>query len=296
MFKMRLKIILIISGLAFCTVECVVRTNVTGVLGREIVLPCTIPVDSHTKEWKSRKLGYITRNRSVLKQPERFSLLPGGPQSGDWSLKIVNISMDDEDSYHCTAGVYRTRVRLAVQVAPYFEGCHGDIKETVTRNVSETTTLVCEPKGIPTPDKTWYRVDQRNRNEMHLEGHGPMLTVLGEDIASEQSYLCVANNTHGHVTLSFTIKTLAPPRILSEHKPKKLPGFETPQMTTIPRETTSKTEGTTNMQNVTKSVTEKPKSSKEGAESSSSGTIPINVSPRFLIALLLYFALSCFLG
>ena len=35
-----------------------------------------------------------------------------------------------------------------------------------------------------------------------------MLTVLGEDIASEQSYLCVANNTHGHVTLSFTIKTL----------------------------------------------------------------------------------------
>ena len=41
-----------------------------------------------------------------------------------------------------------------------------------------------------------------------------MLTVLGEDIASQQSYLCVANNTHGQVTLSFTIETLGK---LSKH-------------------------------------------------------------------------------
>ena len=55
---------------------------------------------------------------------------------------------------------------LNFSAAPYFEGHDGNIKETITRNVRETTTLVCDPKGIPVPDKTWYRVDQRNRNKM----------------------------------------------------------------------------------------------------------------------------------
>ena len=66
------------------------------------------------KEWMSRKHGKIARNKHVLKRPEKFSLIP--PEyDGDWSLKIVNIQLDDEDSYHCTAGFYRTRVRLTVE-------------------------------------------------------------------------------------------------------------------------------------------------------------------------------------
>ena len=78
---------------------------------------------------------------------------------------------------------------MAISVAPYFEGCHGDIKETVTRNVSETTTLVCEPKGIPTPDKTWYRVDQRNRNEMRKCNRNVCSSITTFD-------KCQGNNCH----------------------------------------------------------------------------------------------------
>ena len=31
--------------------------------------------------------------------------------------------------------------------------------------------------------------------------------MLEDDTASDQTYLCVANNTHGHVTASFKIET-----------------------------------------------------------------------------------------
>ena len=48
LYFLKFSYIFVSSGFAFCTVECVVRINVTGVLGREIVLPCTIPVNSHT--------------------------------------------------------------------------------------------------------------------------------------------------------------------------------------------------------------------------------------------------------
>lgn len=292
---MKLKVTLVISGLLCYAVGKVVRTSVTGVLGKDVVLPCKIPDKSYeVREWMSRKQGPIARNNHVLKRPDKFSLMP--PQlEGDWSLKIVNVQLDDEDSYHCNAGFYRTRVRLTVEVAPYFEGHAGNIEKSVTRDVRKDTLLTCDPKGIPTPDKTWYRIDQRNRNQMHLEGHGVFLTVLEDDTASEQTYLCVANNTHGHVTASFKIETLAP----SRKTPKKstVSVFKITRGTTIPEETTSRTQLTTNMQNitVTESVTtekprKKPNNSKVGAEPSSSGisgTTSINAWPQFLNALVL---------
>ena len=62
----------------------------------------------------SRKQGPIARDGHVLKRPDKFSLLPS-QFNGDWSLKISNIMVGDEDSYHCTAGFDRTRVRLTVE-------------------------------------------------------------------------------------------------------------------------------------------------------------------------------------
>ena len=50
----------------------------------------------------------------MLKRKHKFSLLPSR-FNGDWSLKISNIMVGDEDSYQCIAGFDRTRVTLTVE-------------------------------------------------------------------------------------------------------------------------------------------------------------------------------------
>ena len=52
--------------------------------------------------WKSKKLGVIAVDETVLRKSYRFEIKHHRDTS--WSLKISDIELDDDDTYRCRAG------------------------------------------------------------------------------------------------------------------------------------------------------------------------------------------------
>ena len=52
--------------------------------------------------WKSKKLGLIAVDETVLMKSYRFEIKHH--RDTNWSLKISDIELDDDDTYRCRAG------------------------------------------------------------------------------------------------------------------------------------------------------------------------------------------------
>lgn len=285
---MKLELVLLITGLIAAVVDAVLNINVTAAVGKTALLPCTVPVNVHTVIWTSEKLGTISVNTDVKKMRQKFKLLDA--TKADRSLEIKYVEMDDEDTYSCIAGgFYRTKVKLTVGVTPYFDGT---ATKKVSRNANETLTLTCDAKGIPPPEKKWYRIDKETRLEIFTEIRGNELHLPAEDHTSEQSYLCLARNTHGHATITYTVQTSGRSRKVSDRKAKQMPDHE-PQPTqyvTRLAKTTAGSKKATQSKGIIKSSTHKARSGRVEGTSSAIDTKPMNIMT--IVALLL----TCYFG
>ncbi|XP_071607418.1 hemicentin-1 isoform X3 [Heliangelus exortis] len=137
--------------------------------------------------------------------------------SGGRTLRLTHTSVADEGQYTCVvtnaAGEVRKDFALSVLVPP---GIVGENKlEDVKVKERQRVTLTCEATGNPVPQITWLKDGQAlAEDEDHrFLSSGSFLQITNAQVADTGRYTCVASNTAGDKSKSYTLNVLVSPTI-----------------------------------------------------------------------------------
>lgn len=274
---MKLELIIFITGLVVLA-EADVRSDVSTKVGGTALLNCIVPVEAHRKEWRSEKLGVISVNSDIKLTSEKFQLITAF--QADYSLKIINSSMVDADTYTCSARGYTTVVNLKVGVPPFFDG---QTVKTVTRSPNQYVVLICNAKGTAPFQKQWYRTDGGMKRVIStgVRNHGNALSLPAQENPSEESYECLVENMFGSASIAYTVQP-------TDQKTEKVTSQKpTAILYTIQSaKTTERTSSATKQTKMMKPTTKKARTGKAQMTSSSMKTKPIitmTVATTFVI-------------
>ncbi|XP_032531796.1 sialic acid-binding Ig-like lectin 15 [Chiroxiphia lanceolata] len=192
-----------------------VPSDVTGELGKMVILPCTF---THPYKAFDRTLTAIWRIKepyngtivfkcvsqstselckTAISYKNKYKLL-GNPRHKDLSIRIDNLTWSDSDRYFC-------RVELAGDIHDKYESRSGIklhliaapriINITVSSNRDHTFQARCTAEGEPAPALTWTGPPYPNLTSTTSASH--RVTKELRYLTHDGKYTCTAVNSHG---------------------------------------------------------------------------------------------------
>ncbi|XP_055671290.1 hemicentin-1 [Falco peregrinus] len=138
--------------------------------------------------------------------------------SGGRTLRLTHTSVADEGQYTCVvtnaAGEVRKDFDLSILVPP---GIVGENKlEDVKVKEKHRVTLTCEVIGNPVPQITWIKDGQSlTEDEDHkVLSSGRFLQIINAQVTDTGRYTCLASNTAGDKSKSYSLNVLVSPTIV----------------------------------------------------------------------------------
>ncbi|KFP67873.1 Sialic acid-binding Ig-like lectin 15, partial [Cariama cristata] len=192
-----------------------VPSDVTGELGKMVILPCTF---THPYKTFDRTLTAIWRIKepyngtivfkcisqstselckTAISYKNKYKLL-GNPRHKDLSIRIDNLTWSDSERYFC-------RVELSGDIHDKYESRHGIklhliaapriINITVSSNGDRTFQARCTAEGEPVPALTWTGPPYSNLTSITSMNH--RVTKELQYLTHDGKYTCTAVNSHG---------------------------------------------------------------------------------------------------
>uniref|UniRef100_A0A8C3YS46 Hemicentin-1 n=1 Tax=Catagonus wagneri TaxID=51154 RepID=A0A8C3YS46_9CETA len=137
--------------------------------------------------------------------------------SGGRTLRLMQTKIEDAGQYTCVvrnaAGEERKIFGLSVLVPPHIVG--ENTLEDVKVKEKQNVTLTCEVTGNPVPEITWQKDGQllKEDNTHHLLSGGRFLQITNARVSHTGRYMCLASNTAGDKSKSFSLNVLVSPTI-----------------------------------------------------------------------------------
>ncbi|TDH08782.1 hypothetical protein EPR50_G00101320 [Perca flavescens] len=139
-------------------------------------------------------------------------------------LILASVSPLDNGEYACAAvndaGSTERKYQLKVNVPPVFRD--RETSGNVSLVLSQSTSLVCDVIGSPTPVITWYKdgAPVVFSNSIQILDMGKTLRLLKAATADAGSYSCKAINIAGSTEKDFFLDVLVPPTIVESVSPR----------------------------------------------------------------------------
>ncbi|XP_042370765.1 hemicentin-1 [Plectropomus leopardus] len=139
-------------------------------------------------------------------------------------LILASVSPLDNGEYVCAAvndaGSTERKYQLKVNVPPVFRD--RDTPGNVSLVLSQSTSLLCDVIGSPTPVITWYKdgTPVVASNSIQILDMGKTLRLLKAATADAGSYSCKAINIAGSTEKDFFLDVLVPPTIEGSDSPQ----------------------------------------------------------------------------
>ncbi|XP_068397521.1 hemicentin-1 isoform X4 [Eschrichtius robustus] len=137
--------------------------------------------------------------------------------SGGRTLRLMQTRMEDAGQYTCVvrnaAGEERKTFGLSVLVPPHIVG--ENTFEDVKVKEKQSVALTCEVTGNPVPEITWQKDGQflKEDDTHHLMSGGRFLQITNAQVSHTGRYTCLASNTAGDKSRSFSLNVLVSPTI-----------------------------------------------------------------------------------
>ncbi|NWU93884.1 HMCN1 protein, partial [Upupa epops] len=143
--------------------------------------------------------------------------------SGGRTLRLTHTSVADEGQYTCVvtnaAGEVRKDFDLSVLVPPRIVG--ENKLEDVKVKEKHRVTLTCEAIGNPVPQITWMKDGQiltEDEDHQFLSSRR-FLQILNVQVTDTGRYTCIASNTAGDKSKSYSLNVLVSPTIVgADHR------------------------------------------------------------------------------
>ncbi|XP_009874122.1 PREDICTED: hemicentin-1-like, partial [Apaloderma vittatum] len=138
--------------------------------------------------------------------------------SGGRTLRLTHTSVADEGQYTCVvtnaAGEVRKNFDLSVLVPPRIVG--ENKLEDVKVKEKHRVTLTCEVIGNPVPQITWIKDGQSltEDKDHKLLSSGRFLQITNAQVTDTGRYTCIASNTAGDKSKSYSLNVLVSPTIV----------------------------------------------------------------------------------
>ncbi|MED6295213.1 hypothetical protein CHARACLAT_029366, partial [Characodon lateralis] len=141
------------------------------------------------------------------------------PVSPYGSLILMDIKLDDEGIYTCTAnnnaGQDQARVKVQVQVPPVVEVLEPPFNSPLQERVlNQRIELPCPAKGLPKPVIRWLRNGQElmgNEPGVSILDDGTLLILAAVSPLDDGEYVCTAANDAGSTEKKYQLKVNVPP-------------------------------------------------------------------------------------
>ncbi|XP_077934173.1 hemicentin-1 [Halichoerus grypus] len=137
--------------------------------------------------------------------------------SGGRTLRLMQTRIEDGGQYICivrnAAGEERKIFGLSVLVPPRIVG--ENTLEDVKVKEKQSVTLTCEVTGNPVPEITWHKDGQllQEDDTHHIMSGGRFLKITNAQVSHTGRYACLASNTAGDKSRSFSLNVLVSPTI-----------------------------------------------------------------------------------
>ncbi|XP_007935886.1 hemicentin-1 [Orycteropus afer afer] len=137
--------------------------------------------------------------------------------SGGRTLRLMQSRTEDAGQYTCVvrnaAGEERKIFGLSVFVPPHIVGAN--TLEDVKVKEKQNTTLTCEVTGNPVPEITWHKDGQllQEDESHHIMSGGRFLQITNAQVLHTGRYTCLASNTAGDKSKSFSLNVFVSPTI-----------------------------------------------------------------------------------
>ncbi|XP_019381254.1 PREDICTED: cell surface A33 antigen isoform X1 [Gavialis gangeticus] len=162
-----------------------------------------------THEAITRYFDGFIRHGASYKDRIYFS---GNPDTGDLSITLTEVTMDDNGTYVCGAHlrmetVEPAHVALLVLVAPSIPDCaiHG------TPEYGQTVNLTCNSReGSPKPVYTWKSFNMQNQPQPLQATEGQQITLKNVSAETSGFYICTSTNSIGHQFCNITVNIMPP--------------------------------------------------------------------------------------
>ncbi|XP_040436232.1 sialic acid-binding Ig-like lectin 15 [Falco naumanni] len=192
-----------------------VPSDVTGELGKMVILPCTFTHPYKTFDrtvtaiWRIKEpyngtvvfkcISQSTNElcKTAISHKNKYKLL-GNPRHKDLSIRIDNLTWSDSERYFCrvelsgdTHSKYESRngIKLHLIAAPRI------INITVSSNRDRTFQARCTAEGEPVPALTWTGPPYSNITTITSMNH--RVTKELRYLIHDGKYTCTAVNSHG---------------------------------------------------------------------------------------------------
>uniref|UniRef100_A0A8C9DLV3 Hemicentin-1 n=1 Tax=Prolemur simus TaxID=1328070 RepID=A0A8C9DLV3_PROSS len=137
--------------------------------------------------------------------------------SGGRTLRLMQTRMEDAGQYTCVvrnaAGEERKIFRLSVLVPPHIVG--ENTLEDVKVKEKQSVMLTCAVTGNPVPKITWHKDGQLVQEDEthHMASGGHFLQITNAQVSHTGRYTCLASNTAGDKSKSFSLNVFVSPTI-----------------------------------------------------------------------------------
>ncbi|XP_006730990.2 hemicentin-1 [Leptonychotes weddellii] len=137
--------------------------------------------------------------------------------SGGRTLRLMQTRTEDGGQYICivrnAAGEERKIFGLSVLVPPHIVG--ENTLEDVKVKEKQSVILTCEVTGNPVPEITWHKDGQllQEDDTHHIMSGGRFLKITNAQVSHTGRYACLASNTAGDKSRSFSLNVLVSPTI-----------------------------------------------------------------------------------
>nr|XP_044998229.1 hemicentin-1 isoform X3 [Jaculus jaculus] len=137
--------------------------------------------------------------------------------SGGRMLRMMQTRTEDAGQYTCVvrnaAGEERKVFGLSVLVPPHIVG--ENTLEDVKVKEKQSVTLTCEVTGNPMPKITWHKDGQilQEDETHHVMSGGRFLQITNAQVSHTGRYTCLASNTAGDKSKSFSLNVFVSPMI-----------------------------------------------------------------------------------